>query len=173
MKKEKSFQEHFPGNICFGCGPANKRGIHVTKSYWVGPDHKETICNWRIRKFCTATTRGRINGAIQYALMDCHSIWTAIAARYDFEKRPFASDPVIMYVTGGSDYVKYLKPIPIDSEIITVLARVEELKTESRRCTIFAELVVKGVICAEARFFAVRVEPDPNEIHALLYPPKK
>lgn len=167
MRKERSFQEYFPGGLCFGCGISNKRGIHVTKSYWVSKEHKESICNWRIKKYCSAAFGDTIHGGTLFTLMDCHSIWTAIASRYDLENRPYASDPAIIYVTAGAEKVKFLKPAPTDAEVATVISKVNEMGNESRRCILFSEIVIKGVICASAEIIAVRIYPAEEKIHML------
>src|SRR3989338_1951716 len=83
--KEKSFQDYFPGNSCYGCGPANKYGMHVTKSDWVTSEHRETMCNWKIKKKYSSAVAG-LHGGTSASLVDCHSVWTAIAARYDLEE---------------------------------------------------------------------------------------
>ena len=36
-KTSTIFQDHMPGNICFGCGKNTKNGLHI-KSYWNGKD---------------------------------------------------------------------------------------------------------------------------------------
>ena len=36
------FQDHMPGNVCFGCGIENQNGLHI-QSYWKG---EESICLW-------------------------------------------------------------------------------------------------------------------------------
>ncbi|OGF62440.1 hypothetical protein A2662_01595 [Candidatus Giovannonibacteria bacterium RIFCSPHIGHO2_01_FULL_45_33] len=169
--KEKSFQDYFPGNSCYGCGPANKYGMHVTKSDWVTSEHRETMCNWKIKKKYSSAVAG-LHGGTSASLVDCHSVWTAIAARYDLEKRPFGSKSIICYVTAEM-LIKYLKPVPMNAGLVSIISKVEELKEESRKCILFTELVAKGIICVTAKVIAVRVELSEEVVHGLLNPPKK
>ena len=36
------FQDHMPGNICFGCGTTHTEGLNI-KSYWEG---NVAVCKW-------------------------------------------------------------------------------------------------------------------------------
>ena len=66
-------QDHYaPNSICFGCGPANKKGLQV-KSYVEG---QETFCQWTPQAHHEAFP-GILNGGIIGSLLDCHSNWTA------------------------------------------------------------------------------------------------
>lgn len=165
-----SFQDHFPGNTCYGCGPASKYGMHVTKSFWVTSDHLETMCDWKIKQKYKSAASG-LHGGTSASLVDCHSIWTAIAARYDLEKRPFGDDPIICYVTAEM-LIKYLKPVPMDSINLSIISRVEELKETSRACKLETWIVAKGIICVTAKVIAVRVELSEAVIHGLVNPPQ-
>lgn len=103
------------------------------------------------------------------SLMDCNSIWTAIAARYELEKRPFAEAPYIIYVTAGfPDNPKLLKPIPIDIDHISIVSKVLELNEKSRKCLLSSIIYVKGVICAETQVLAVQPELTQKEIRKYL-----
>ena len=61
-----------PGNRCFGCGPANEKGLRI-KSYVSGD---EVVCDWQPQPHHEAW-EGVVNGGIIGALFDCHSNWTA------------------------------------------------------------------------------------------------
>ena len=171
MKREKYFQEYFPGNRCYGCGPANKHGVHVTNSRWVAPDHKETMCHWKIKQRFRSAVSG-LHGGTSATLLDCHSIWTAIAARYELEKRPFASDPIIFYVTRHME-IDFLKPISMEADVASVLTGITELKEDSRACIMFSEIVVQRIICVTAKVVAVRVDIPKEVVHGLINPQKK
>lgn len=165
MKKEKAFQDYFPGGMCFGCGPANK--FLKIKSYWISRECGETICNWRIKKGFSEITGKYLHGGTAFSLMDCHSIWTAVAARYDLERRPFGSEPVICYVTAGAENFRISKRIPLDSKALTVLAKVKETSPHSRKCLVEASIWVKGEKCAEVTIVAVRVDLLKDEIQKI------
>lgn len=71
-----SIQEIYaPRSICFGCGPANQKGLHI-KSYPESPDSRVLVCEWQPEAHHEAFP-GVLNGGIIGALLDCHSNWTA------------------------------------------------------------------------------------------------
>jgi len=69
----QSLQDRWaPANRCFGCGPANEKGLRI-KSFVRGD---EVVCEWRPEPHHAAFD-GVLNGGICGALLDCHSNWTA------------------------------------------------------------------------------------------------
>jgi acyl-coenzyme A thioesterase PaaI-like protein len=64
-------------------------------------------------------------GGLVASLIDCHSIWTAIAWTYREEEREHGSLPAISYVT-GSLTVRYLRPTDLDKPAL-MRAHVTEL----------------------------------------------
>ncbi len=69
-----SLQERYaPGNRCFGCGPANDKGLRIRS--FVGDGGELTA------EFMPEPHHGAfgdiLNGGIIGALCDCHSNWTA------------------------------------------------------------------------------------------------
>lgn len=72
-----SLQERYaPHGRCFGCGPANERGLRI-RSFEAGAG--EVVADWMPRAEHEAFD-GFVNGGIIGALIDCHANWTAIAA---------------------------------------------------------------------------------------------
>jgi acyl-coenzyme A thioesterase PaaI-like protein len=68
-----SVQERYaPRNHCFGCGPANPKGLHL-RSFEEG---EGLVAEWRAESHHEAFD-GAVNGGIVGALLDCHSNWTA------------------------------------------------------------------------------------------------
>lgn len=63
---------HAPGNRCFGCGPANERGLRI-KSRVVGD---EVVADFNPEPHHQAIG-SILNGGILSTLLDCHSAWTA------------------------------------------------------------------------------------------------
>ena len=61
-----------PNNQCFGCGPANEKGLRI-KSRVVGD---EVVADFQPEAHHQAFA-GVLNGGIIGALLDCHSNWTA------------------------------------------------------------------------------------------------
>jgi len=68
-----SLQDRYsPNGRCFGCGPANERGLRI-KSRACG-DHTEAT--WQPEPHHEAFP-GMLSGGITGTLLDCHSNWTA------------------------------------------------------------------------------------------------
>lgn len=146
MKQQKSLQETYsPIGICFGCGPANEKGLHI-RSFAVGD---EVIAEWHAEPHHQAFP-GVLNGGIIGALLDCHSNW---AAAYHLMQKAGA-DKVPCTVTADF-HVKLLRPTPADA-VITLKARVVE-STEDR-AIVEAELIANSKVCDTCRgtFVAVK-----------------
>jgi len=142
----KSLQETWaPENACFGCGPANPRGLHV-RSFPVG---EEVVAEWRPEPHHEAFP-GILNGGIIGTILDCHSNWTA--AWHLMRRRRAESPPC----TVTADYhVRLSRPTP-SREPVHLEARVVESTDD--RAVIEATLSAGGRICATCRgtFVAVR-----------------
>jgi acyl-coenzyme A thioesterase PaaI-like protein len=61
-----------PGNICFGCGPANAEGLRI-KSFVEGD---AVVCSFTPSPHHQAFS-GVLNGGIIGTLFDCHMNWAA------------------------------------------------------------------------------------------------
>jgi acyl-coenzyme A thioesterase PaaI-like protein len=97
-------------------------------------------------------------GGLVASLIDCHSIWTAIATTYRQEEREHGSPPAISYVT-GSLTVRYLKPTPLDRPVL-LRARVTEL--QERKALVTCALYSGEVKTAEGDVLAVRFKMDKS-----------
>jgi acyl-coenzyme A thioesterase PaaI-like protein len=137
--------------VCWGCGPDNEHGLQI-KSFW---DGQQGLCTWQARPHHHAAP-GVLNGGIIASIIDCHSIWTAIAATYQAEGRDWRSEPPIWYVT-GSLHITYLRPTPI-AEPVTLRAVVSELGP--RKAVVQCALLSGELECARGETVAVRVAPD-------------
>ena len=106
--RELSLQETYaPNGVCFGCGPANQRGLRI-RSYVVDG---AVVADWKPERHHQAF-EGYVNGGIIGALFDCHSNW---AATYHLMKRRGLSTAP---GTVTADYcVTYLSPTPIDTTL--------------------------------------------------------
>ena len=73
-----SLQERFaPDNRCFGCGPANEKGLRI-RSFPAGDGaDAEVVAEWTPDRHHEAF-EGMLNGGIIGTLLDCHSNWTAV-----------------------------------------------------------------------------------------------
>ena len=128
-------QDGLFGNSCFGCGAWNERGLNI-KSSW---DGDVSICRFVPQPHHAAMPPDIVNGGIIAAVIDCHSVCTAIADAYRRAGR-YAGDgqrPLLWYAT-ASLQVNYLKPTPL-SMPFTVRARVVEVNR--RRTKLESELV--------------------------------
>src|SRR5882672_8214077 len=69
----ESLQDRYsPQGLCFGCGPANDKGLRI-KSRVEGDF---VVADFRAEPHHIAFP-GIVNGGILGALLDCHSNWTA------------------------------------------------------------------------------------------------
>lgn len=146
MDDQKSLQEEYaPESICFGCGPANVKGLHI-RSFAAGD---EIVAEWTAEPHHQAFP-GVLNGGIIGSLLDCHSNW---AAAYHLMKKR-GEDKVPFTVTADF-HVKLLRPTPIDGPI-SLMARVVESTDD--RAIVEAELIAGGKVCDTCRgtFVAVK-----------------
>ena len=150
---EPSVQEKYaPQAICFGCGPANDKGLRIRSFV----DGGELVADWTPQAHHEAFP-GMLNGGIIGALIDCHSNW---AAAYHLMRRAGAERPPC---TVTADYsIKLLRPTPTDG-VVRLTARVVESTDE--RAVVEAELSAKGKTCATCRGTFVAVRPGHPAYH--------
>lgn len=150
---EPSLQEKYaPSSICFGCGPANDKGLRI-RSLVRGD---EVVCEWRPEKHHEAFP-GMLNGGITGALLDCHSNWTA--AHHLMQKAGLAEPPC----TVTAEYsVKLRRPIPTDGPLFL---RAKVVESTDDRATIEATLEAGGKVCATCRGLFVAVKPGHPAYH--------
>jgi len=144
-----AFQDHYPDNAshCYGCGSQNEHG-HRIKTVW---DGEETVTRFRPEPFHTSVP-GFAYGGLIASLIDCHSTGTAAAAMYRQAGRNMDSLPPFRFVT-GSLHVDFLKPTPIDTELV-IRGRVKEIKGRK----VIVETVVYAENVATARGEVVAVQ---------------
>ena len=150
---EKSLQETYaPHNACFGCGPANEKGLRI-RSFVAGA---EVVAEWQPQPHHEAFP-GMLNGGIIGSLLDCHSNWTAA----HHLMRAAGSDRPPCTVT--ADYAIRLKrPTPMDAPV-RLVARVVE--SSGDRAVVDAELIAGGKVCATCRGTFVAVQPGHPAYH--------
>lgn len=151
---DESLQEHYAPNMtCFGCGPANERGLRI-RSFPRGEE--EVVCEWQPEKFHEAYP-GMLNGGIIGTLLDCHSNWTAA---YHLMKKSGADTPPC---TVTADYsIKLLRPTPTDAPV-SLSARVVE--STDTRAIVEATLTAHDKVCATCRGTFVAVKPGHPAYH--------
>jgi acyl-coenzyme A thioesterase PaaI-like protein len=147
-----SVQERYaPQNRCFGCGPANPKGLRI-RSF---EDGNGLTAEWTPEPHHEAWP-GALNGGIVGALLDCHSNWTAAIHLMHRE----GSDTLPSTVT-AEFHVKLLRVTPTNGPI-TLRARVVE--STGSRATVEAELVAGGETTATCRGVFVAV-PEGHPAH--------
>lgn len=142
----KSIQETYaPQNRCFGCGPANDKGLRI-RSF---EENGEFVADWMPEEHHLAFDQV-MNGGICGALLDCHSNW---AAAMHLMKQSGATTPPC---TVTADFHVFLKrPTPMDAPV-HLRARVVE--SAGDRAVVEASIESKGKVTATCRgtFVAVR-----------------
>ena len=146
-----AIQDQLPNQPCWGCGPDHPRGLRI-KSFWCG---EETVCSWQPGPDHSGWP-GVLNGGILAALVDCHSVCTAIADAYYAEGRSPGSQPSVGFATGSLN-VTYVKPTPIDA---LVELRATVVERSPRKTRIQCVVSARGEVCARAEVVAVRLRRE-------------
>lgn len=151
--QEKCLQETYAAdNACFGCGPANPKGLHV-RSFAQG---NEVVATWKPELHHEAFP-GILNGGIIGALLDCHCNWTAA---WSLQQRAGSDRPPC---TVTAEYtIKLLRPTPTDGPV-ELRAKVVDITDE--RATIEGTLTAKGKVCATCRGIFVAVKEGHPAYH--------
>ena len=146
-------QEKFaPHNECFGCGPANKKGLRI-RSF---PDGDEVIAEWVPDSHHEAFP-GVLNGGIIGSLLDCHCNWTA--AWHLMNKAGVDRPPCTVT---ASYSIKLLRPTPTD-RVLKLRAWVAESTDDS--ATIEGELIAGDKVCDTCRGTFIAVKPGHPAFH--------
>ncbi|NOY36935.1 MAG: PaaI family thioesterase [Chlorobi bacterium] len=146
----KAFQDYYPDDLahCYGCGKLNPHGYHL-KSYREGT---ETVARFKPEPYHIAVP-GYVYGGLIASLIDCHSTGTASAAKYRAENRELGSEPPLRFLT-ASLHVNYLKPTPIDTELM-LRATVKEVK--GRKVVVEVRLYAEDDLCATGEVVTVQM----------------
>jgi acyl-coenzyme A thioesterase PaaI-like protein len=151
MTTEALQDRYSPNGVCFGCGPANTKGLRIKSRVegdvvvadFVPEDHHQAF-------------PGMLNGGIIGALLDCHSNWTA--AHHLMTARGGTAPPC----TVTAEFtVKLRRPTPLGP--VRLVARVAEGRDD--RCVIESELVAGGEVTARCRGTFVAVKEDHPAYH--------
>lgn len=145
-----AFQDHYPDNHahCYGCGSQNPHG-HQIKTEW---DGEQTVTRFKPEPFHTSVP-GFAYGGLIASLIDCHSTASAAAAMYRQAGRSMDSSPAFRFVT-GSLHVDFLKPTPIDAELV-IRGQVKEIK--GRKVVIESQVWTGDVVTAKGEVVAVQM----------------
>lgn len=143
---EMSMQEKFaPNSICFGCGPANEKGLKI-KSY---RNNEGLEMEFETSEEHQAFP-GIINGGIIGTLLDCHGNWVAAIALMDEE-----GDEKPPCTVTASYSINLRRPTPANSKL-NIKGKVIEIK--GKMVKVELEMKVGEKICAtgEGTFVAIK-----------------
>ena len=152
MTERLGLQERYaPHNACFGCGPANPKGLRI-RSLETGDDPLgEVLCTFQPERHHEAF-EGILNGGIIGTLLDCHSNWTAswhLMVLRGLDRPP---------CTVTADFhVRMKRPTPSGGPV-AIRARVTQ--SEGDWVTVEAEIKTEGKVTATCTGRFVAVGPD-------------
>jgi len=156
---EQSVQERYaPNNACFGCGPANAKGLRIRSfpAATRGEGAAAYVATFKPDEHHEAFT-GMLNGGIIGALLDCHCNWTA--AMHFMAARGVDVPPCT--VTAAYE-IRLKRPTPTDGEVHLRATVVES--TESK-AVVEGTLVAGDKVCATCRGTFVAVEEGHPAYH--------
>lgn len=144
-----SLQERLaPKGQCFGCGPANAKGLRI-RSFETGEG--TVVADWQAHPEHEAF-EGFVNGGIIGTLIDCHSNWTAINALINSGWASDAPSTVTAEIS-----VRFRRPTP-STKPIRLVGRPVEVAPD--RVTVETSVEVDGEVTARGRATFVPVKPD-------------
>jgi acyl-coenzyme A thioesterase PaaI-like protein len=143
-----SLQDRYaPESRCFGCGPANPRGLRIGSH----PAERGLIATWSPDEDHEAF-EGVLNGGIIGTLLDCHSNWTA--AWHLMTKRGADRPPSCV----TAEYtIRLRRPTPTDRP---VELRAHVVEATGDRVTVEGELRANEAVTATSVGTFVAVGPD-------------
>ena len=155
----QSLQSRYsPDSTCYGCGPANGRGLRI-ESHEANPAEPgepaarpgELRAVWQPLPHHAAFD-SVLNGGVIGTLLDCHANWTA--ALHLMRQRDLQAPPGCV----TAEYsVRLRRPTPMDRP---VEIRAWPVETSGDRVVVDAEVAVDGIITATCRGTFVAVGPD-------------
>jgi acyl-coenzyme A thioesterase PaaI-like protein len=153
MTESQPLQEKYaPNSTCWGCGPANRDGLHI-RSF---AKNDEVVAEWTPQEKYEAFA-GALNGGIIGTLLDCHCNWTAA---YHLMKHADADRPPC---TVTAEYtVKFLRPASTRDSVF-LSAKVVDLTDD--RATVEGTLSVGGKVCATCHGVFVAVKEGHPAFH--------
>lgn len=151
--RPQSLQDRYaPENRCFGCGPANDRGLRI-KSFVEG---HEVVCRWHPAPHHLAF-ENVLNGGICGTLLDCHCNWTAA----HHLMAAMGGDAPPCTVT-AEYHVKLRRPTPMDGEL---LLRARVVESGEDRAWVEGTLEAGDTVTATCRGLFVAVKPGHPAYH--------
>lgn len=153
MDDSVSLQDQFaPHLICFGCGPANEKGLQI-KSFVRGDS---VYCEFESSPHHQSFP-GMMNGGILGALLDCHMNWTAAW------KLMSANQSDVPPCTVTAEYsVTFKAPTPSDGTLELVAWVVD---FNERKAQVEATLSAAGQVTAVGKGTFVAVKEGHPAYH--------
>ena len=152
-------EQYAPTNGCFGCGPANSKGLRIRSfpdpaQAEGGPD--ATICEWSPQRHHEAFP-GVLSGGVIGTILDCHSNWTSA---WHLMRKAGEDHPPC---TVTAEYeVKLLRPTPMSGSVIL---KAHVVSSTEDRVEVEASLEAKGKVCATCHGVFVAVSPGHPAYH--------
>lgn len=151
MTDQLSLQERLaPDSRCFGCGPANLRGLRIRSFPMPDASGTQLVCEWQPEEHHMAA-EGMLNGGIVGTLLDCHSNWTAL---WHLRSRDQRHD--LPCTVTGDFHVELKAPTPTDRPL-QLYSRVVE--ASARRVTVEARIEADGAVTATCLGHFIEVRP--------------
>jgi acyl-coenzyme A thioesterase PaaI-like protein len=149
----ESLQDTYaPNNRCFGCGPANEKGLRIKSRV----DGDRVVADFTPEQHHQAF-EGMVNGGIIGALLDCHSNWTAAHAL--MLARGAETPPCTVT---AEFHVKLMAVTPL-GPTLHLVARPTEIGKS--RVVVEAELSAEGAVTATCRGVFVAVKEGHPAYH--------
>ncbi len=145
-------QRYAPNSICFGCGPANAKGLRIGSV----ESGDALVCDWHAEPHHEAFP-GMVNGGIVGALLDCHSNW--MAAMHLMKARGLSEPPCTVTAEFS---VRLKRPTPTAS-VLHLHAQVA--RTEGDRVEVDATLTAEGKVTATCHGVFVAVKEGHPAFH--------
>ena len=153
MDETKSLQDQYaPNLICFGCGPANKKGLQI-KSFV----EREKVVATFIPQSYQQAFEGMLNGGIIGVLLDCHMNWTA--AWHLMMKNGLDTPPCCVTANYA---VTFEKPTPSETPL-HLEARVVE--SSDRKAVVEGTIGTQDESTARCRGTFIAVRPGHPAYH--------
>lgn len=149
----QSLQDRYAArSTCYGCGPANAKGLRI-RSF---PSGDDVVAEWTAQPHHEAYP-GALNGGVIGTLLDCHMNW---AAAQHLMRRDSLDHPP---ATVTAEYsIRLLRPTPTD-RALRLTAHVVEDRPD--RAIVEGRIEADGVTCATSRGTFVAVQPGHPAHH--------
>lgn len=142
-----------PTSICFGCGPANEKGLKIDSFV---QDNNEVICEWTPQEHHQAFP-GMINGGIIGSLLDCHSNWTAA---YSIMNDRGLNEPPCTVTAEYS--IKLKRPTPANTKLYL---KARAISIDGDKVIVEGELLANEKVCATCKGLFVAVKEGHPAYH--------